>query len=499
MLEDPLAEENEGLMQAEGEERAGLLDSHIQEIEDEKEKEKERLHGREERRDKRKQRKRLFAVIFVTFVEIFATTSVDPFIIFMVERFNIAKTEDSVSTYAGLLSTSFLLGQFAGSFLWGTLSDKIGKRPVLFIGLGSGIVLSTAFALSPNYWWAFCIRLVFGFLNGNMGVAKSYITAITTKETVVAAFSHMQTMCSIAIMIGGLCGGYLSYPSIILPFHFSVLDRYPYILPCVAVSLFYILSTILCYFWMPEVVIKKQEESKPLVSINKDAEVAASFISERPEKVSLRKVIFKKVVFISFFANMCINFAAKASYFAFLLWAILPYSQGGINFSTGNLGLVNFITGMLAIVFQHFIYRRLVKMFSTLPLMRVTLFVGAIIFSVTPTAYLVHHFGIIAIWGILVAQFIVRVIATSSAITCASILVNKSERPKYMGAINGLNESLAALVRGLSVLTIGILFSWSEGNHMEFPFNEYFVFLLSGSVSFCAFISSLLVKSDEYY
>jgi hypothetical protein len=81
-MEDPLAEEHE-VMHAEGE-RVGLLDGHIQGIEEDKEKEKEKQEGREGRKEKRQRRKRLFAVIFVTFVEIFATTTVDPFIIFMV-------------------------------------------------------------------------------------------------------------------------------------------------------------------------------------------------------------------------------------------------------------------------------------------------------------------------------------------------------------------------------------------------------------------------------
>lgn len=83
--------------------------------------------------------------------------------------------------FAGLIASSYYLSQLFSSFFWGYLSDIVGRRPILLIGVTLGSLSCCLFGFSKWLWWAILSRFLFGLLNGNLGVTKSYLTEITGK------------------------------------------------------------------------------------------------------------------------------------------------------------------------------------------------------------------------------------------------------------------------------------------------------------------------------
>ena len=89
------------------------------------------------------------------------------------------------------------------SYIWGYLSDKYGRRPILLVGVFGSMVSTSLFGLSPSYGWAIAIRTFGGLMNsmnifyylhlqikimimcfyihskGNFAIARSYIGDIT--------------------------------------------------------------------------------------------------------------------------------------------------------------------------------------------------------------------------------------------------------------------------------------------------------------------------------
>lgn len=54
---------------------------------------------------------------------------------------------------------------------WGALSDRIGRKPVVFIGCAGTITSLLLVGVAHNFWIALAGRIVGGALNGNIGMS----------------------------------------------------------------------------------------------------------------------------------------------------------------------------------------------------------------------------------------------------------------------------------------------------------------------------------------
>jgi DHA1 family bicyclomycin/chloramphenicol resistance-like MFS transporter len=71
--------------------------------------------------------------------------------------------------------SAYFLGAGLGAFFPGAFADKFGRRPVLFIALGSYIILSVACAVTTNFWWLIGLRLVQGIACAGLSVVPAAI------------------------------------------------------------------------------------------------------------------------------------------------------------------------------------------------------------------------------------------------------------------------------------------------------------------------------------
>lgn len=90
--------------------------------------------------------------------------SMFPYIYYMVKDFGIA--ENDISFYAGMVTSAFTFAEFSTGMLWGRLSDKIGRKPVLLTGLAGTALSVLVLGFAPNIWVALIARALGGLLNG---------------------------------------------------------------------------------------------------------------------------------------------------------------------------------------------------------------------------------------------------------------------------------------------------------------------------------------------
>ncbi|MDD5200908.1 MAG: MFS transporter [Terrimicrobiaceae bacterium] len=111
----------------------------------------------------------------------------------------------------GLLVAVFSLAQFLFAPLWGKVSDRVGRKPVLFVSiLGSAIgflLMGTAGAL----WMLFVARVIDGAAGGNIGTAQAYIADISTPEERARAMGLIGAAFGLGFMFGPAIGGLMSW------------------------------------------------------------------------------------------------------------------------------------------------------------------------------------------------------------------------------------------------------------------------------------------------
>ena len=74
-------------------------------------------------------------------------------------------------------------GSFFGSLFWGMMSDVIGRRPCLLAGIVGTLLAVVMFGMSTSFGMAVAARLLWGALNGNIGVVKTYMSEICDDST----------------------------------------------------------------------------------------------------------------------------------------------------------------------------------------------------------------------------------------------------------------------------------------------------------------------------
>lgn len=74
--------------------------------------------------------------------------------------------DKDASFYAGLLVSAFAAAEACTAFVWGTLSDRYGRKPIIMVALAGTALSSLIFGFAKNYWLAFVARIIGGALNG---------------------------------------------------------------------------------------------------------------------------------------------------------------------------------------------------------------------------------------------------------------------------------------------------------------------------------------------
>lgn len=181
-----------------------------------------------------------------------AFMSIFPYIYYMISSFNITQDDRKIAVYAGMVTSSFAFAEFSTGVMWGRLSDRIGRKPVLILGLAGTGLSMIVFGFAPSLPAALVARALGGLLNGNIGVLQTTVAEIiTVKEHQPRAYSIMPFVWCLGSILGPAMGGALAQPCKNYPRLFprdTIFDKYPFLLPnlvCTVIIVFGVLIGIL--------------------------------------------------------------------------------------------------------------------------------------------------------------------------------------------------------------------------------------------------------------
>lgn len=155
-------------------------------------------------------------IIFVTvFIDLLGFGIIIPLLPFYAESFGAS------ALTIGLLGTSFSLMQFVFSPIWGRWSDRIGRKPIILLGLMGSCLSYLTLALSTSLTLLFVARIIGGIAGANIPAAQAYIADVTTPQNRARGMGLIGAAFGLGFIFGPAIGGLLSRVSPETPMWFA--------------------------------------------------------------------------------------------------------------------------------------------------------------------------------------------------------------------------------------------------------------------------------------
>ncbi|WP_347243920.1 MFS transporter [Thermogutta sp.] len=148
-------------------------------------------------------------VFLVVFVDLLGFGLVLPLLPVYAEHLMVGYSPTTQGVLLGFLMTSFSLMQFLFSPLWGSLSDKIGRRPILLVGLAGSTLCYTLFGLAcawSSLWLMFLARIGGGIMGATISTAQAYIADVTKAQYRASGMAVIGAAFGLGFTFGPLLG-----------------------------------------------------------------------------------------------------------------------------------------------------------------------------------------------------------------------------------------------------------------------------------------------------
>jgi len=192
-------------------------------------------------------KRNLYILTFVLFVVMLGYGIVIPIFPFYIENLGAGGTE------LGLLTASYAVMRLIFGPIWGGLSDRFGRKPILLIGILGYVITMVWFGLANTLWMLFAARILSGILSSATApTTMAYIGDSSPEDERGGGMGMLGAAGGIGTIIGPAAGGLLATTSLSMPFF-------------VAAGLA-LLSLILAIIFLPEShPVKEQSEEKEAI------------------------------------------------------------------------------------------------------------------------------------------------------------------------------------------------------------------------------------------
>lgn len=357
----------------------------------------------------------------------------------------------------GLLISIYAFAQFLSAPLWGRLSDRIGRKPVILTGLLGVTLAHLWFAFSHDLTGLFMSRALAGIFGGNIGAGLASIADVTGKQN----RSKNMGLIGLAFGLGFTLGPFLGQFFISIGEGLGSEPPFGIHFASFGAALLELFNFIFTLFFLKESLsyLTKPERKRTLLSSFKK-----SSLFSRPSlnliHQSLKTPLLGEVLFISFILWIALaqleptlillvqddfNWTKKMAYWGFAyIGFLLTFSQGV---------LVRFLIPRFG--------ERSVNRWGLLSAALGLLFIGV--------SVLIAHWGFpFGIWnpGLLLLALAVTLFSFGYSLSNTSLqgALSLLSPSTEQGKIFGVNQSLASIARILGPALGGFFYDFFHGS-----------------------------------
>lgn len=143
-------------------------------------------------------------LFLIVFVDLVGFGLVIPLLPFYAVRFG------ATPQLVTLLLATYSLFQLFAAPLWGALSDRIGRRPVLMTSMAASALAYLWLGTATALWMLFAARALAGACAGNIAAAQAYIADTTTPENRAKGMGMIGAAFGLGFIFGPALGGFLA-------------------------------------------------------------------------------------------------------------------------------------------------------------------------------------------------------------------------------------------------------------------------------------------------
>jgi MFS transporter, DHA1 family, tetracycline resistance protein len=341
----------------------------------------------------------------------------------------VARAHGASDLVATLVGGAFSLMQFLFIPLWGRLSDRVGRRPVLLWSIAASAVGMALLGLAGTLQMVFAARVFSGIATANISVAQAYIADITTPENRAKGMGMIGMAFGLGFIFGPVMGGVLG--------QYEVLGHPGALAAFVAAGLSAV-NFVMALFSLPESLPRERRGAsrRRLVPLDLEAIRQAASLPG----VGLAVVIGASVIF----------------WFAGLEQTFRLFTQDAFGMSVLGTGMVLTLVGVISATVQGGLIHRLSRRYGEAKLVQA----GAFFLTA----------GFAGIWScvsfgdwarpVLYLGSSLTAVGTGLLTPSLSSYVSRQAPSDAQGTTLGVLQSMNALSRVLGPLAAGLLYEF---------------------------------------
>lgn len=362
----------------------------------------------------------------------------------------------------GLLMSSFSVMQFVFAPIWGRISDRIGRRPILLLGLGGSVIFYALFGMASELGGTGALGIAVALLfvarigAGVAGATIATAQAVIADVTPVDSRARGMALIGAAFGIGFTFGPLFGFASLFIDFAGA---------PGFAAALLSLVSLALAVVLLPETL-------RP-----ENAAHHRRWLDWRGMRLVLQDRSVGGLILIFFLATVA--FGSLESTLALVNKVLITnqpidrieiVTREEMRLTGQNNFLVFAYVGLVLLLMQGFVYRRLVQRIGEVRFLKA----GAVFM----TLGLVGAIGILG-WrneighrGITLAAALVILTLAVVGFACLTpslqSLISRRSSPSIQGEVLGVNQSASALARIIGPMVALTLFTLTPSHVLPF-------------------------------
>ncbi len=382
--------------------------------------------------DKKEKLNRISLILLSLFVVMLGYGILLPTLPYYTERLAIKGNLDTdlINFHIGLLTSIYPFFQLLFVVVWGKLSDKYGRKPIIICGLIGFVIMQLLTGLATSLTMLYVARIFGGvFTSAVIPVSNAYLSDITSEKRRTKVMGWSGVAISSGVIFGPVIGGFLSQTDLHLKYTIGLLHLDRFSVPFLFASLLGLIVLFVVTKWL------------------KNTARVPKFTTQ---KVSLR-FTFTKYFIVLLVLSFVIQFAVTLFETVFSI-----YGKDELAFNSNQIGIGFMLCGAIMAVLQPVFATYGEKVLSTKKQIALGLFISGVSLIVFP--FLNNEF---MVYGLIIVFATGVAMVTPNLLSAVSLLSKNN---------TGRNISIQSSTNSIGQILGPILGTWMLAGSFYYPF-----------------------------